>query len=399
MKKFILSGILYLLVTTFVAAQTKAPAPSTTKYPDIDIPFKKFVLDNGLTLIVHEDHKAPIIAFNVWYHVGSKNEKPGKTGFAHLFEHLMFNGSEHNNDDYFKLTDRLGATDLNGTTNNDRTNYFENFPTSALDKILWAESDRMGFMVNVIDSARLNEQRGVVQNEKRQGENQPYSIAEELTMKNTYPAGHPYSWTVIGSMEDLNAASLDDVKEWFKTYYGPNNAVVCIAGDIKAEDALQKVKQYFGDIPASPPIAKQKEWIAKMTGTHEVTAQDRVPQARLQKTWNTPGWGSKEITQLNLLGSILADGKTSRLYKRLVYDEQIATSVSAGGSDNEIGGQFYITADAKPGIELSKINAIINQELKKNIYYRTHCCRIRKSKDCIFFRFCKRDGTYRRLRR
>ncbi len=389
MKKFILSGILYLLVTTFVAAQTKAPAPSTTKYPDIDIPFKKFVLDNGLTLIVHEDHKAPIIAFNVWYHVGSKNEKPGKTGFAHLFEHLMFNGSEHNNDDYFKLTDRLGATDLNGTTNNDRTNYFENFPTSALDKILWAESDRMGFMVNVIDSARLNEQRGVVQNEKRQGENQPYSIAEELTMKNTYPAGHPYSWTVIGSMEDLNAASLDDVKEWFKTYYGPNNAVVCIAGDIKAEDALQKVKQYFGDIPASPPIAKQKEWIAKMTGTHEVTAQDRVPQARLQKTWNTPGWGSKEITQLNLLGSILADGKTSRLYKRLVYDEQIATSVSAGGSDNEIGGQFYITADAKPGIELSKINAIINQELKKIFTTGPTVAELERAKTAYFSGFVK----------
>jgi zinc protease len=244
-----------------LACMVLAQAPAK-KYPVIDIPFKKFTLSNGLTLIVHEDHKAPIVAFNVWYHVGSKNEKMGKTGFAHLFEHLMFNGSEHYNDDYFKLMDQIGATDLNGTTNNDRTNYFENIPVAALDKVLWIESDRMGFMVGAIDSARLNEQRGVVQNEKRQGENQPYSVAEELTVKSTYPAGHPYSWTVIGSMEDLNAASLDDVKEWFKTYYGPNNAVICIAGDIKAEEALEKVKKYFGSIPATPPIAKHSTWTA-----------------------------------------------------------------------------------------------------------------------------------------
>ncbi|HRH60492.1 MAG TPA: pitrilysin family protein, partial [Chitinophagaceae bacterium] len=320
-----------IMITCFCAVIVLSLAAQTTqkKYPAVDIPFKKFTLDNGLTLIVHEDHKAPIIAFNVWYHVGSKNEKPGKTGFAHLFEHLMFNGSEHFNDDYFKLMDQIGATDLNGTTNNDRTNYFENFPVSALDKVLWIESDRMGFMVNAIDSARLNEQRGVVQNEKRQGENQPYSVAEELTTKSTYPASHPYSWTVIGSMEDLNAASLDDVKEWFKTYYGPNNAVVCIAGDITADAALEKVKKYFGDIPASPPIAKHAAWTAKMTGSHYQIAQDRVPQARIQKTWNIPGWGTQDMTYLNVLLDIISNGKTSRLYKRLVYDDQIASNVYA----------------------------------------------------------------------
>ncbi|MBC7745828.1 MAG: insulinase family protein, partial [Flavobacterium sp.] len=280
MKKCIL---LILLCFPFILQAQKK------QYPEIDIPFKEYVLPNGLKLIVHEDHKAPIIAFNIWYHVGSKNEKIGKTGFAHLFEHLMFNGSENYNSDYFQLMEAIGATDLNGTTNNDRTNYFENFPVSALNKVLWIESDRMGFMLNVIDSARLNEQRGVVQNEKRQGDNQPYSMAEELTIKSTYPAGHPYSWSVIGSLEDLNAASLNDVKDWFKTYYGPNNAVISIAGDIKADEAYQKVLKYFGNIPAGPPIAKHNTWIAKMTGTHFQEAQDRVPQARLQKTWNIPG--------------------------------------------------------------------------------------------------------------
>ncbi|MFQ5632082.1 MAG: M16 family metallopeptidase, partial [bacterium] len=187
---------------------------------NIDIPYQKVVLDNGLTLIVHEDHKAPIIAVNVWYHVGSKNEKPGKTGFAHLFEHLMFNGSENFNDDYFQVLERVGATDLNGTTNNDRTNYFQNVPTSAFDLALWMESDRMGHLLGAITQEKLDEQRGVVQNEKRQGENQPYAVSRELITKSTWPAGHPYSWTVIGSMDDLNAAALEDVQEWFKKYYG-----------------------------------------------------------------------------------------------------------------------------------------------------------------------------------
>lgn len=356
MKKI---SLLFLLgiITTGLLAQNK--------YPDINIPYKKYVLDNGLTLIVHEDHKAPIIAFNIWYHVGSKNEKPGKTGFAHLFEHLMFNGSQHFNDDYFKLMDKIGATDLNGTTNKDRTNYFENFPVSALDKVLWAESDRMGFMISAIDSSKLAEQRGVVQNEKRQGENEPYSIASELTTKSTYPAAHPYSWTVIGSLEDLDAASLDDVKGWFKSNYGPNNSVIVIAGDIKPEEAYEKVKKYFGDIPASPPLSKHEKWIAKMTGTHYQVAQDRVPQGRLQKTWNVPGWGTKDATYLSLLSDILTSGKTSRLYKRIVYDSLLASRVNAYTDAKEIAGQFVIEADAKPGVELVKINEVINEELKK----------------------------------
>src|SRR5512140_11388 len=211
------------------------PARLFAAIPVPEIAYQRYVLGNGLTLIVHEDHKAPIAAVNVWYHVGSKNEKPGKTGFAHLFEHLMFNGSEHFDDDYFKAMDMVGATDLNGTTSEDRTNYFENAPKDALDFLLWLESDRMGHLLGAITKAKLDEQRGVVQNEKRQGENQPYAIAYELIQKNTWPAGHPYSWTVIGSMEDLNAASLDDVKDWFKSYYGAANATLVVAGDVNPQ--------------------------------------------------------------------------------------------------------------------------------------------------------------------
>jgi zinc protease len=380
---------LITLVTASICAVALFAQTAAKKYPEVNIPFQKFVLSNGLTLIVHEDHKAPIIAFNVWYHVGSKNEKPGKTGFAHLFEHLMFNGSEHYNQDYFKLMDQIGATDLNGTTNNDRTNYFENFPVAALDKVLWIESDRMGFLQKAIDTAKLNEQRGVVQNEKRQGENQPYSVAEELTVKSTYPAGHPYSWTVIGAMEDLNAASLDDVKEWFKTYYGPNNAVICIAGDITAATALDKVKKYFGNIPASPPIAKHAAWAAKMSGNHYQVAQDRVPQARIQKTWNIPGWGTTDMTYLNMLQDILTNGKTSRLYKRLVYDEQLASNVFAYTQENEIGGQFNISSDAKPGVALDKINAVIEEEINKILAGGVTTAELERAKTRAFTGFVK----------
>jgi zinc protease len=343
-----------------------ARAPSAAPAP-ITIPYQRFVLKNGLTLLVHEDHKAPIVAVNIWYHVGSKNERPGRTGFAHLFEHLMFNGSEHFNDDYFQPFERIGATDQNGTTNNDRTNYFENVPTTALDVALWMESDRMGHLLGVIDTAKVNEQRGVVQNEKRQGENQPYGKVNLLMAEGAYPAGHPYSWTVIGSMEDLNAASVEDVKQWFRTYYGPNNAIIVLAGDITPETARQKVEQYFGDIPATPPIAKQDVWIAKRTGSHREIMQDRVPQARIYKQWNIPQFGSADGDYLDLVTDVLAAGKTSRLYKRLVYDEQTATDVVAYVDLREIGGQLVIRATAKPGGDLARVERAIDEELGKFI--------------------------------
>lgn len=360
-----LRPLLLLVCICAMASIASAQTSSTNLTSQFEIPYEKFVLNNGLTLIVHEDHKAPIVAVNVWYHVGSKNEKPGKTGFAHLFEHLMFNGSEHFNDDYFQALERIGATDLNGTTNEDRTNYFQNVPVSALDTVLWLESDRMGHLVGSIDKAKLDEQRGVVQNEKRQGENEPYSISEELITKAVFPATHPYSHTVIGSMEDLNAASLDDVKEWFKTYYGPANAVLVIAGDIDPKTARAKVEKYFGEIPPGPPVAHFNKWIAARSGEERQVAEDRVPQPRLYKVWNVPGYGTKDNDYLTLLSDVLVSDKASRLYKRLVYDEQIATDVGAFLDQREIGSLFIIQVTAKPGGSLSTIEKAVDEEMQK----------------------------------
>jgi zinc protease len=340
-----------------------APTVLAADIPIPEIPYQKYVLKNGLTLIVHEDHKAPIAAVNVWYHVGSKNEKPGKTGFAHLFEHLMFNGSENFNDDYFKVLEKLGATDLNGTTNTDRTNYFQNVPVTALDTVLWMESDRMGHLLGVVDKARLDEQRGVVQNEKRQGENEPYGRVRELMQTAVYPKGHPYSWTVIGSMEDLDAASLDDVKEWFRTYYGASNAVIVVAGDVKAEDVKAKVERYFGDVPPGPPIAKHETWVAKRSGVQRQLLQDRVPQARVYKVWNTPEWGAPDDGYLDIVADVLSSGKSSRLYKRLVYDDQIATDVRASQRSSEIGSTFVVQATARPGGDLAAVEKALDEEL------------------------------------
>ena len=345
-------------------AAPKAAAAAGVDIPIPDIPYTKFVLANGLTVLVHEDHKAPIVAVNTWYHVGSKNEKPGKTGFAHLFEHLMFSGSDDFNHTYINAMEKVGATNLNGTTNNDRTNYFENVPTSMLDYALFAESDRMGHLLGVLDQKKLDLQRGVVQNEKRVGENQPYGVTEQILTENTYPPGHPYSWTVIGSMADLDAASMSDVQQWFKTYYGPNNVTLVLAGDITPEVAREKVEKYYGEIPPGPPIDKQEVWVAKRTGTHRGWVQDRVPQARLYRVWNVPEFGSPEEALLDLAAEVLGSGKTSRLYKRLVYKDQIATSANSSNDTNEIGGQFDFELTANPGGDLGKVEKEADEELQ-----------------------------------
>ncbi|MEO8193979.1 MAG: pitrilysin family protein [Gemmatimonadales bacterium] len=360
MIRFLLNAA--FAVAAALPAALSAQTRTVASVPEI--PYTKFTLRNGLTLLVHEDHKAPIAVVNVWYHVGSKNERPGKTGFAHLFEHLMFNGSENYNDDYFKAVEPLGATDLNGTTNEDRTNYFQNVPVSALDRILFLESDRMGHLVGVIDSARLNEQRGVVQNEKRQGENEPYGKAWITIAENTFPKGHPYSWSVIGSMEDLNAASLSDVKDWFGTYYGASNSVVVVAGDVKPDDIRRRVERYFGDIPAGPPIIKQQAWIAKMEGEHRQAMQDRVPQARLFKAWNIPEYGNPDQTYLSMVLDILSSGKSSRLYKRLVYKDRIASDVAGYMDDREIASQILLQTTAQPGGDLKAVERAQDDELR-----------------------------------
>jgi len=350
-----------------LCAAALAPLPATAQQTanDVTIPYTRHVLDNGLTLLVHEDHKAPIVAVNVWYHVGSKNEKPGKTGFAHLFEHLMFNGSENVDTDYFQVLEPLGATDLNGTTSEDRTNYFQNVPTSALDLALWMESDRMGHLLGAIGQEKLDEQRGVVQNEKRQGENQPYGRVWLAISENTYPEGHPYSWSVIGSMEDLDAASLEDVHEWFRTYYGPSNAVLVLAGDIDSTTAIEKVEKYFGAIPPGPPITKHETWIARRSGEHREVMQDRVPQARVYMVWNVPEWSSEDATLLDLASDVLSSGKTSRFYRRLVYDDQIATAASAFLDAREIAGQFVVIGTARPDVELPEVERALREELDR----------------------------------
>ena len=332
--------------------------------PSIDIPFTSFTLDNGLTVVVHEDKKAPIIAVNVWYHVGSKDEKKSRTGFAHLFEHLMFNGSENSDTDWFQPLDRIGATNINGTTNQDRTNYFQVVPKNALDTILWLESDRMGHLLGAIDQAKLDEQRDVVQNEKRQGENQPYGLVFPTILKNVYPEGHPYSWSVIGSLDHLNAATVDDVHEWFKTKYGAANATIVLAGDINAEEARPLVEKYFSHIDAGPPQTKQTAWIAKRTGIHSQVMYDRVPQARLYKIWNIPEWGSNEATYLKVASDVLSSDKKSRLYNRLVYKEQVASDISAFSFNSEIGGLFGIVATALDPEKLDYINKAIDEEVQ-----------------------------------
>ncbi len=352
-----------LLLSLPLLASAQETNPMPTALPDI--PYEKFVLDNGLTVIVHEDRKAPIVAVNVWYHVGSKNEPQGRSGFAHLFEHLMFNGSENFNDDYFQVLERVGATDLNGTTNRDRTNYFQNVPTKALDLAMWMESDRMGHLLGAVDQEKLDEQRGVVQNEKRQGENQPYGQVFNKITDATYPEGHPYAHTVIGSMDDLTAAALDDVHECFKTYYGPNNAVVVIAGDVNAQDAKTMAEKYFGDIPPGPPVSHFDTWIAKRTDSQREVMQDRVPQARVYKVWNVPEVYSTDYHRLDLLSDILTSGKNSRLYKRLVYEDQIATGVGSFLYSGEIASQFIINATARPGQDLAEVERVLDEELAR----------------------------------
>ncbi|MCP3978371.1 MAG: insulinase family protein [bacterium] len=355
-----------LLLALFVLGAVASTAQAGDAM-EIDIPHETFVLGNGLTLIVHEDRKAPIVAVNVWYHVGSKNEKPGRTGFAHLFEHLMFNGSENFDDDYFQAMARIGATDLNGTTNNDRTNYFQNVPTSAIDSALWMESDRMGHLLGVVTQEKLDEQRGVVQNEKRQGENQPYAKSRELITKSCYPEGHPYSWTVIGSMDDLDAAALDDVHQWFKGYYGAANAVVVVAGDIDAKTAKAKVERFFGDIPSGPPVDRPDIEVAKRSESTRTVVQDRVPHARIYKVWNVPQFASHDHELLELVSGVLTSGKNSRLYKRLVYDEQIARSVTSYVGSREIGSLFQVIATAQPGVDLAQVEAAVDEELARLI--------------------------------
>ncbi len=331
----------------------------------IDIPHQSFTLDNGLRVVVHTDRKAPIVAVNIWYHVGSKDEQPGKTGFAHLFEHLMFQGTEHYDDEFFKPLEQVGATSMNGTTSFDRTNYFFNVPTTALDLGLWMASEQMGHFLGAVDQARLDEQRGVVKNEKRQGENQPYGQAYENLFRASFPAGHPYHHMPIGSMADLDAATLDDVSWWFRSWYGPNNAVLVLAGDIDLDTAREKVTRYFGDIPAGPTLAQPPADIAARTQSTRQELNDRVAQPRLYRAWNIPQFGSTELVHLQLLGRILGGSASSRLDRRLVHEEPLADRVSAFAMGMQLAGIAMVSVDIKAGVDPEQVEAIVNEELER----------------------------------
>ncbi len=344
-------------------AAPAAAAAATQQVPDIA--YTRFVLPNGLTVIVHEDHKAPVVAVSIWYHIGSGDEPEGKTGFAHLFEHLMFSGSENRKGTYFGPFEKAGATDMNGTTWFDRTNYFETVPTTALDMALWMESDRMGHLLGAIGQKELDTQRGVVQNEKRQGENRPYGRVDENILKNTYPANHPYQHDTIGSMADLNAASLDDVKSWFNNNYGAANTTLVLAGDITVAQAKAKAAKYFGDIPAGPAVARQQPWITPLAKSTRGVQHDHVAQPRIIRTWVVPQLGTDDAILLDLASTALGGGKTSRLYQRLVYQDKLVDDVSASIAPFALASQFQIQADVKQGVDPAKVEAAINDELKK----------------------------------
>jgi zinc protease len=330
---------------------------------------QKYTLDNGLELIVHEDHSTPIVAVDVWYKVGSANEKPGRTGFAHLFEHVMFMGSEHAPYGAFdELLEGAGANN-NGSTTTDRTNYYEVGPSNALPLMLWLESDRMGWLLSTVDTPKLDAQREVVKNERRQSyENQPYGLVTETIAAALYPAGHPYSWPVIGSMKDLSAASLDDVKEFFRTYYAPNNATIVIAGDVRASEVKDMVTKYFGEIPRSEhAVTRPAVALVSRASDTVLVLEDRVQLPRVYYVWPAVNSFHADEAPLDQVAEVLGGGRPSRLYRRLVTDMQIAQDVSASNPAALIAGVFQIVATPAPGHTPAEVAKVIDEEVAKMI--------------------------------
>ncbi|HEX5155094.1 MAG TPA: pitrilysin family protein [Parafilimonas sp.] len=365
--------ILFVALLNNANAQTavKSNAAVITSFQksNYTIPAKEFVLKNGLTLIVHEDHSAPVVSVNIWYHVGSKNEKRGRTGFAHLFEHFFFNGSDNYPHGFREAMDDVGANNRNGTTNNDRTNFFEDVPVSALERTLYLEADRMGFLT--LSKDMLERERGVVQNEKRQGENQPLGKAFNELPGKLYPYAHPYSWSVIGSMDDLNAALIDDVKTWYQSYYGPNNAVIVLAGDITADSAQSLVRKYFEGIKPVPPISRLDSWVPALPNNIRDEVQDRIPQTIIFHIYHIPGWKSKELEYLKLFADIAGGSETTPLYKKLVYEKKLADNAAAWVDDQELSSLLYLQVVVKNGIDPAlaekEMDSVVNKILRDGI--------------------------------
>ena len=365
------SAALLIAVPATVSAQSAAAAAAPTPVPaliaKVKIPHSKFVLANGLTVLVHEDRKAPVVGVAMWYNVGSKDEPRGKTGFAHLFEHLMFNGSENLPEDFFKYLEQIGATDSNGTTDFDRTNYFQTSPRGALERVLFMESDRMGHLLGAVSQGVLDNQRGVVQNEKRQGDNQPGGLVFYEILKALFPEGHPYRHSVIGSMADLDAASMDDVRNWFIDKYGPNNAVLVLAGDINAAEARPLVEKYFGKIKRGPVNNPAKAAIPTLSAPKSMVMKDRVAATQVSRYWPMPGLLDRQLVALDVGGSVLGGLASSRLEKILVRNEKIATSVSAGLYPAQRVGIFFVNATIKPGVDPALVERRIDQILAEYI--------------------------------
>ena len=330
----------------------------------MNIPFTQHTLENGLRVIVHEDRRLPMVAVNLWYHVGSKNEHPGRTGFAHLFEHLMFEGSQHYDKGYFHPLQEAGAA-LNGSTNPDRTNYWEVVPTNALDLALWMESDRMGYLLPALTMEKFETQREVVLNERRQNyENRPYGLSTMAIVAALFPSTHPYHWMTIGETADLKAASFDDVREFFRTYYHPSNASLVIAGDLDTEDALERVKRHFDEIPPGPKPAAI-ESAAEIATERRLVLEDRVELARLYLSWHSPAMFTDGDAEMDLLSDLFANGKVSRLYKTLVYERRIASEVMAFQNSRELAGFWQVVATAAPGRSLVELQQAIDDELAR----------------------------------
>lgn len=371
MKKFLkMTSIAAITAVSFLSVVSPVSAFESNAMElasQLEIPYKKFQLDNGLTVLVHSDHSVPTVYVGMWYGVGSKDEPAGKTGFAHLFEHLMFQGTENRSGEYFDPFISAGATGMNGTTSQDRTNYYATVPTSALDMALWMESDRMTYLLGAIDEDALNEQRGVVKNEKRQNYSLPYAKMWKFVFNGLYPKGHPYHHAPIGSMEDLDAASLEDVHAWFKQYYGASNSVLVLSGDISIEDAKTKVAHYFNEAPTGVPLIKKDTWMHELTSNKLEVQQDNVPQARISRNWVLPPIGQKETTLMSLVAKTLVSNKNAPLRKRLVDDLQWATDVRANAYGQDLSSSFNITVHVKTGVDAKDVERVIDEEIAKYI--------------------------------
>ncbi len=330
----------------------------------LTVPYTQFTLPNGLNVILHRDTSVPVVTVNVWYHVGSANERAGRTGFAHLFEHVMFEGSTHVPEGSFDTWLEAAGANNNGSTNTDRTNYYIDLPANALELALFLESDRMGFLLDDKAPGKVDGQRDVVKNEKRQSvDNQPYGQAFVELSSLLYPPAHPYSWPVIGSMEDLSAASFEDVARFFRTYYVPNNASLVIAGDIDIAPTRKLVEKWFDDVPRGKPVPPLASPSAVLDGVKKKTITDRVQLPRLYLAWHTPGLLKPGDAAMDIIANLLSSGKNSRLYRRLVYDLQIAQDVAAFQQSQALGGNFVIIATARPGQSLERLQAVIDEEL------------------------------------